>query len=214
MPELASKARQAKKISGDEIFTLSQAALRKTFTPEWLGRIDEIIAFRPLTPATLDRVLTRMLHEANIGYARQGISVTLTPSARAHLLRKGYDAALGARPLRARLLKAIDAPLADLLASGGIPHGSAVTVAFDASDGDDGDLIFFDRPDAALAAAYAQQAQRTTALAAQAGGTPAADDTPRKPPSAPAQAVTPPADDLPITYGTYDRTAPPPIMGL
>jgi hypothetical protein len=52
----------------------------------------------------------------------------VTPEAKEYLLHKGFDARFGARPLRQLLLKDIDAPLADLLASGGIPHGSRVLV--------------------------------------------------------------------------------------
>jgi hypothetical protein len=52
----------------------------------------------------------------------------VTDEAKAYFLEKGFDARFGARPLRQRLLKDLDAPLADLISSGGIPAGSRVLV--------------------------------------------------------------------------------------
>jgi len=102
--------------------------LRKTFTPEWLNRIDEIVTFRPLQVETLAAVLDHMLAEANEQYLRHGLRVHLTARAREALLADGYAPEFGARPLRARLMQSIEAPLADLLASGGMPQGCDVWV--------------------------------------------------------------------------------------
>ena len=98
------------------------------FQPEWINRLDEIIAFRPLSSETLREVLDRMLQEANDQYLRHGISVELTDSAKEYMLHKAFEPRFGARPLRNQLLKLVEAPLADLLASGGIPEGSRVLV--------------------------------------------------------------------------------------
>jgi hypothetical protein len=69
-----------------------------------------------------------MLKEANEQYLRHGISLELTDDAKEYLLHKGFEPRFGARPLRQQLLKLIEAPLADLLASGGIPEGSRILV--------------------------------------------------------------------------------------
>jgi ATP-dependent Clp protease ATP-binding subunit ClpA len=115
--------------TGQQIFQIGFDALQRVFAPEWINRLDEIIAFRPLSSNVLGQVLDRMLIESNDQYLRQGISVELLPDARDYFLQKGFDARFGARPLRQRLLKDLDAPLADLLSSGGIPAGSRVLVA-------------------------------------------------------------------------------------
>ncbi len=115
--------------TGRQIYQIGVEALQRVFTPEWINRIDEIVAFRPLSSDILAQVLERMLYESNQQYLRQGIHVELTPAARRYFLEKGFDARFGARPLRQCLLKELDAPLADLIASGGIPRGSKVTVA-------------------------------------------------------------------------------------
>ena len=60
---------------------------------------------------------------------------------------KGYDTTFGARPLRARLMKELDAPLADLLASGGIPEGSRVLVTHTGSTKFGEEFAFYYQPD-------------------------------------------------------------------
>jgi ATP-dependent Clp protease ATP-binding subunit ClpA len=114
--------------TGQQIYQIGFEALQKVFTPEWINRLDEIVAFRPLSSEVLRQILDRMLLESNEQYLRQGITVEATPEAKEYFLHKGFDARFGARPLRQRLLKDLDAPLADLLGSGGIPAGSRVKV--------------------------------------------------------------------------------------
>jgi ATP-dependent Clp protease ATP-binding subunit ClpA len=114
--------------TGQQIYQIGFEALQRVFQPEWINRLDEIIAFRPLSSETLREVLDRMLREANDQYLRHGISVELTPQAKEYVLHKGFEPRFGARPLRNQLLKLIEAPLADLLSSGGIPEGSRIVV--------------------------------------------------------------------------------------
>lgn len=114
--------------TGQQIFQIGFEALQRVFSPEWINRIDEIIAFRPLSSDILRRVLDRMISESNEQYLRHGITVTLTDNAKEYFLQKGYDSRFGARPLRQCMLKNLDAPLADMMASGGIPPGSRVLV--------------------------------------------------------------------------------------
>ncbi len=114
--------------TGQQIYQIGFEALQRVFAPEWINRIDEIVAFRPLSSVILRQVLDRMLEESNEQYLRHGISVEVASEAREYFLHKGFDARFGARPLRQRLLKELDAPLADMLGSGGIPPGSRVLV--------------------------------------------------------------------------------------
>ena len=89
------------------------------------------------------RIFDRMVDEANEQYLAFGIKVDVTPSAKEHILRRGYNPRFGARPLRARLLKDIDAPLADLISSGGVPEGSRVVVAYTGDRGLGEELTFY-----------------------------------------------------------------------
>lgn len=136
--------------TGQQIYQIGFEALQKVFQPEWINRLDEIVAFRPLSSDILRQVLDRMLTESNDQYLRHGIRVEVAHEAKEYLLDKGFDSRFGARPLRQRLLKDIDAPLADLLASGGIPSGSAVVVAYTGVDKHGQALAFYHRPEPEL----------------------------------------------------------------
>lgn len=131
--------------TGQHIYQIGFESLQRVFSPEWINRIDEIIAFRPLSSTTMAKIFDRMIAEANEQYLLHGIQLHVTPSAKDHILRRGFNPRFGARPLRSRLLKDVDAPLADLLASGGIPEGSKVVVAYTGShEGEE--LAFYFQP--------------------------------------------------------------------
>jgi ATP-dependent Clp protease ATP-binding subunit ClpA len=129
--------------TGQQIYQIGFEALQKVFQPEWINRLDEIVAFRPLSSDVLRSVLDRMLQESNEQYLRHGIQVEVSGEAKEYLLTKGFDSRFGARPLRQQLLKNIDAPLADLIASGGIPEGSRVLVDYTGVDKHGEALEFF-----------------------------------------------------------------------
>jgi ATP-dependent Clp protease ATP-binding subunit ClpA len=120
--------------TGQQIYQIGFESLQKVFQPEWINRLDEIVAFRPLSSEVLRQVLDHMLLESNEQYLRHGIQVEVSAEAKEYLLDKGFDSRFGARPLRQRLLKDLDAPLADLLASGGVPAGSKVLVVYTGVD--------------------------------------------------------------------------------
>jgi ATP-dependent Clp protease ATP-binding subunit ClpA len=137
---------------GETIHSIGLRKLHQAFTPEWLNRIDEIVAFRPLGCDTLAAILDRMLGEANEQYLRHGLRVRLTARARDALLSDGYVPEFGARPLRSRLMQEVEAPLADLLASGGVPEGCDVWVDSAEGPGSRSDLAFFYAPNDTLLA--------------------------------------------------------------
>jgi ATP-dependent Clp protease ATP-binding subunit ClpA len=162
--------------TGRQIYQIGFEALQKVFQPEWVNRLDEIIAFRPLSSDILRMVMERMLGECNEQYLRHGVSVELTPEAKEYVLHKGFDPRFGARPLRQQLLKQVEAPLADLLASGGIPYGSRVLVSATGVDfhGQALEFLYTDAPD------LLQAAQNLRA--AEVGrSSPSNGDTPQQP---------------------------------
>ena len=129
--------------TGESIYRIGFTAIQKVFNPEWVNRLDEMIAFRPLGHDSLGEIFDRMPREANDRYLDWGVFVELTPAAKEHVMRKGFDPKFGARPLRSRLLKDIEAPLADLMASGGIPEGSRVLVDITGEEEFGHELEFF-----------------------------------------------------------------------
>ncbi|MEM8530073.1 MAG: AAA family ATPase [Chloroflexota bacterium] len=129
--------------TGQQIYQIGFEALQRVFQPEWINRIDEIVAFRPLSSDTLRAVLERMLEEANRQYLRHGIRVEISDEAKEYILQKGFEPRFGARPLRQQLLKLVEAPLADFMGSGGIPEGSRILVTYTGVDSFDSALEFF-----------------------------------------------------------------------
>ncbi|MBU6336161.1 MAG: ATP-dependent Clp protease ATP-binding subunit, partial [Chloroflexi bacterium] len=94
---------------------LAMVDVRGFFRPEFLNRLDEIVMFRPLSPDVLRRVLDLMIgKEAKLALAR-GITLEVTPAARAWLLAQNTEPHMGARPLRRILQRNVREKLADFL---------------------------------------------------------------------------------------------------
>ena len=92
-------------------------ALKKTFNPEFLNRIDEVIRFRPLSPDDLQRIVRLQLAELSLLLAEQGLALRVDDEAVEALALQGYEPEYGARPLRRVLRRRIENPLAtELLA--------------------------------------------------------------------------------------------------
>jgi len=92
---------------------LSEA--RMVFKPELLNRFDDIIVFRKLERADIERILNLELERVRRRLAEKQITLALDADAIAFLIDKGYDPALGARPLRRAIERCVEDPLADEL---------------------------------------------------------------------------------------------------
>ncbi len=103
--------------------------LRKHFRPEFLNRLDEVVIFRPLSRETLEAILDLQLQEVFARLQAQQLSLQLEPSARELLLRKGYDPANGARPLRRAIQHLLTRPLSAALLEERFGAGDVVRVA-------------------------------------------------------------------------------------
>jgi ATP-dependent Clp protease ATP-binding subunit ClpB len=101
--------------------------LRHVFRPEFLNRLDEIILFHSLGKESLVKIVDIMVRELNDRLADRGISVSLTPEAKARLVEIGYAPSFGARPLRRAIQKEIQDPLAIRILQGEIRDGDRVT---------------------------------------------------------------------------------------
>jgi len=84
----------------DEARAQVESLLRRTFRPEFLNRLDEIVFYKPLTRENLDHIVSLLMDDLNRRLADKGLAVTLTDAARAHIVSGGYDPLYGARPLR------------------------------------------------------------------------------------------------------------------
>ncbi|MFM8272508.1 MAG: AAA family ATPase, partial [Gemmata sp.] len=106
--------------------------LRKGFRPEFLNRVDEIIVFHALTEADLTKIVEIQLGNLRKRLAERKITLALTDAAKTFIVREGYDAAYGARPLKRSIQKEVETPLARLLLGGAVTDGGTVAVDHDA----------------------------------------------------------------------------------
>jgi ATP-dependent Clp protease ATP-binding subunit ClpC len=97
--------------------------------PELVNRITEVVEFQPLKPASLATVLDIVLAEQSQRLADEGIRAQLTESARRLLLDRGYDPAMGARPLERAVERLLVGPLADAFLAGQVGSGDIVVDA-------------------------------------------------------------------------------------
>jgi ATP-dependent Clp protease ATP-binding subunit ClpB len=113
--------------------------VRERFRPEFLNRVDDIIVFHSLTREHLKRIVEIQLGRLRARLGDRHITLTLTDTALANLVRTGYDPQYGARPLKRAIQKKIETPLGRLLLQGAVRDGETVRV--DAAQ-ETGDLTF------------------------------------------------------------------------
>jgi ATP-dependent Clp protease ATP-binding subunit ClpC len=104
---------------------------KKTFNPEFLNRLDEIIVFHSLSGEEILKIIDLMLGEINDGLKDKGTVIVLDESARELLMKEGYDPSFGARPLRRTIQKMIEDPLASEMLKGKFDRGTILVSAKD-----------------------------------------------------------------------------------
>ena len=106
-----------------------QSALKQTFRPEFLNRVDETIVFHELNKEELLQIVDLMLQEIVTELAERNIHITFSKEVKEYILEKGYDAKYGARPLRRAIQKYVENELAEcLLKDEIIPNENVVMV--------------------------------------------------------------------------------------
>ncbi|MFO3795780.1 MAG: ATP-dependent Clp protease ATP-binding subunit [Anaerolineales bacterium] len=111
-----------------------ERALKSTFRPEFLNRIDEIIIFSPLSLADMERIVDLQIKEVQERLEEHNIRIELTSAARAWLAKSGYDPAFGARPLRRAIQKYLESPLSVQLLSGELHPNTTIRVDLDEAE--------------------------------------------------------------------------------
>ncbi len=100
--------------------------LKRTFNPEFLNRVDEIIVFRPLGIPEIKKIVDILLAEVEGRLEAYGLKLIVAPEAKDLLIEKGYDPALGARPLRRTIQRLLEDPLAEEVLKGTFKSGSTI----------------------------------------------------------------------------------------
>ena len=106
-------------------------ALKDAFRPEFLNRIDETIAFSPLSVEEMEEIVDLQMTEIQGRLSEFGISAALTSAARTWLAQEGYDKAFGARPLKRALQKFVESPLSMQLLQGDFKGGGSILIDLD-----------------------------------------------------------------------------------
>jgi ATP-dependent Clp protease ATP-binding subunit ClpB len=107
---------------------MALAALRSTFRPEFLNRVDEIIIFRPLSREQIGQIVEIQLNHLRKLLAERKLALELTPLAREQLSEEGYDPVYGARPLKRVIQQRLQNPLALKILQGEFKEGDTVRV--------------------------------------------------------------------------------------
>jgi len=115
-------------LSYDEMKGRVMSELKKVFRPELLNRIDEIIVFHKLDRAEIMSIVDLMLRRLREQMATHEVTIELTDEAKELLVDKGYDPAMGARPLRRAIQRYIEDPLADFVLGRELEPGSTILV--------------------------------------------------------------------------------------
>jgi ATP-dependent Clp protease ATP-binding subunit ClpB len=109
-------------------------ALRRSFRPEFLNRIDEIVIFNPLRRADIDKIIDIQIDLIKKRLQDEHrIKLDIDPAAREYLAKEGFSAEFGARPLKRMLQKVILDRLADKIIRGECKDGGKVKVNFKAN---------------------------------------------------------------------------------
>ena len=104
----------------EEIKDIMTSELKKTFRPEFLNRIDEIIVFHPLREDDIKKIASLMLNQVIKRLEEREVYLTVTDAARDLLAKKGFDPVYGARPLRREIQRTVEDKLSEELLAGTI----------------------------------------------------------------------------------------------
>ncbi len=113
----------AGKRSGEDI-----EAINRMFTPEFRNRLDAVVQFAHLPHDVISKVVDKFIAQLDAQLADRNVTVELSDDARKWLAQKGYDEAMGARPMARIIQETIKTPLADDILFGRLKHGGTVRV--------------------------------------------------------------------------------------
>jgi len=125
--------------SYEDMKTKIMDEVKKTFRPEFLNRIDEIIVFHALNREHLKEIVGLMLERVGARLKERGFELQVDDAAKDKLVEEGYDPAFGARPLRRAITRLIEDPLSEEVLAGRFTEGDKVLVTYDE---DEDEIVF------------------------------------------------------------------------
>jgi ATP-dependent Clp protease ATP-binding subunit ClpC len=115
-------------VSYDDMKVRIMSDLKKVFRPEFLNRIDEVIVFHKLQKDEIKTIVDLLLRRIRESMAERDLSLNLSEDAKDFLVEKGFDPAMGARPLRRAIQRYIEDPLSDFVLRAEMEPGSTIEV--------------------------------------------------------------------------------------
>jgi ATP-dependent Clp protease ATP-binding subunit ClpC len=103
--------------------------LKKSFKPEFLNRIDHVVVFRALSPVEINKIIELQLKDLARRLEAKEVILKFSPNIKTLLIKEGYDAENGARPMRRALQRLVEDPLATEMIDGSIKPGDTVKVS-------------------------------------------------------------------------------------
>jgi ATP-dependent Clp protease ATP-binding subunit ClpA len=111
---VGASARSVMGFNSDEALSKNEA-LKEFFTPEFRNRLDAVVNFAALSTEVVEGIVDKFVAELNVQLSAKKVSVVLTPKAKRYFAEKGYDKAMGARPLNRLIQDKLKNPLTDKL---------------------------------------------------------------------------------------------------
>ena len=102
--------------------------LKRSFRPEFLNRLDEIVFYKPLTKENVSRIIDLAVNDLNRRLAEKQLSCTVTPEAKEYILENGYDPVYGARPLKRFIQQKVETLIARRIIADSVAPGAALTI--------------------------------------------------------------------------------------
>ncbi|MFZ0042842.1 MAG: AAA family ATPase, partial [Solirubrobacteraceae bacterium] len=124
-------------VSYEDMKSRIMGELKRVFRPEFINRIDDVIVFHKLAKDEIKEIVDLLLMRIRESMAERELQLELSDAAKDLLVEKGWDPAMGARPLRRAIQRYIEDPLADFVLRSQVPSGSTVLV--EPGTGADGD---------------------------------------------------------------------------
>jgi len=108
--------------------------VKKTFNPEFLGRVDEILIFDPLGKAEVSQIVDILIRHSMERLAERRLKIKVTAKAKDFLIENGFDPAAGARPLRRTIQRQVEDPLSDEMLRGTFKDGDTIKIDYEGGD--------------------------------------------------------------------------------
>ena len=130
----SGEEKEEKKDTFEDIKKMIMDQVKRTFRPEFINRIDEIVVFHPLTPENLSEIVNLMLKKVEGKLAHFHVTLDVSDDAKKIIIKDGTDVEYGARPLKRTIQKELEDPISELILQGGLKDKKVLRVGKDDKD--------------------------------------------------------------------------------